>query len=207
MAISFQQLRFGFAIFTALLCLSVPRVVAAEKTAYLEPGASVLMPMGWAGFCSRYPGECRQTDKKPIVEIAATAATIELVQSMNKIVNETIKSMTDYDHWHEIDRWDYAEDGYGDYEDYVLVKRRALMALGLPSSALLVTIVRDEHLDGHAVLTVRTDRGDLILDNVFPDVKLWFRTPYRFMKIQSAYDPNVWLGIGASAARPQLVSR
>ena len=207
MAISFQQLRFGFAIVTALLCVSVSRVGAAEKSAFLEAGAGVLMPMGWAGFCSRYPADCRPLDKKPIVEIAASAATIELLQNMNQLVNETIKSMTDYDHWHEIDRWDYAEDGFGDCEDYVLVKRRALMALGLPSSALLVTIVRDEHLDGHAVLTVRTDRGDLILDNVATDVKLWFRTPYRFMKMQSAYDPNVWLGIGAAAARPQLVSR
>ena len=207
MAISFQQLRFGLMLITATVCLSVPRVDAAEKAIYLEPGASVLMPMGWAGFCARYSTECRQADKKPVLEIAATSATIELVQNVNKLVNETIKPMTDYDHWHEIDRWDYAEDGFGDCEDYVLVKRQALMAAGLPSSALLVTIVRDEQLDGHAVLTVRTDRGDLVLDNVAPDVKLWFRTPYRFMKIQSAYDPNIWLSIGTTGSRPQLVSR
>lgn len=207
MVFYFQWLRFCLALIAACVCAPVKHVEAAEKPAFLETGAGVLMPMGWAGFCAHYPGECRDSGRKRGMEVSATAATIELVQSINQIVNDTIKPLSDYEHWHEIDRWDYAEDGYGDCEDYVLVKRRALIAVGLPASALLVTIVRDENLDGHAVLTVRTDRGDLILDNVVPDVKLWFRTHYRFMKMQSAFDPNSWVAIGSVGARPQLVSR
>ena len=39
------------------------------------------------------------------------------------------------------------------------------MLRGWPESKLLITVVRDENNEGHAVLTVRTDEGDFILDN------------------------------------------
>jgi hypothetical protein len=34
------------------------------------------------------------------------------------------------------------------------------MLRGWPESKLLITVVRDENNEGHAVLTVRTDEGD-----------------------------------------------
>jgi len=40
-----------------------------------------------------------------------------------------------------------------------------LLEAGWPRQALLITVVRDKRGDGHAVLTVTTDRGDFILDN------------------------------------------
>ena len=58
-----------------------------------------------------------------------------------------------------VEKWSYPDDGYGDCEDYVLLKRRLLAARGFPESTLLITVVRDENNEGHAVLTVRTDRG------------------------------------------------
>ena len=42
---------------------------------------------------------------------------------VNKWVNETIKPLTDSEHWGVVDRWSYPDDGYGDCEDYVLLKR------------------------------------------------------------------------------------
>src|SRR5262249_19711004 len=59
--------------------------------------------------------------------------------------------------------------------------------------ALLITVVRDEQGDGHAVLTVKTDKGEFILDNQNEDVLLWSETGYRFVKRQSQDDPNVWV--------------
>ncbi|MFF2324018.1 transglutaminase-like cysteine peptidase [Agrobacterium sp. NPDC058088] len=38
--------------------------------------------------------------------------------------------------------------------------RKRLMDIGLPASNLPIIVVRDEREDRHAVLTVRTDRGD-----------------------------------------------
>jgi predicted transglutaminase-like cysteine proteinase len=96
-----------------------------------------------------------------------------------------IKPMTDMDHWGVLERWNYPDDGYGDCEDYVLLKRRLLIQLGWPREALLVTVVLDNEDVGHAVLTVATDKGDLVLDNKKEDILLWSMTGYRFVKRQS----------------------
>ena len=66
-----------------------------------------------------------------------------------------------------------------------------------------MTIVRDLDGDGHAVLTVKTDRGDFILDNLAQDVRPWSATGYQFFKRQAQDDPNVWLSLGgATGAAP-----
>jgi predicted transglutaminase-like cysteine proteinase len=97
-----------------------------------------------------------------------------------------------------VERWSYPDDGYGDCEDYALLKRRMLIESGWPREALLLTVVRGEG-EGHAVLTVTTDKGDYVLDNLNSDVLLWSNTGYRFIKRQSQYDPNVWVSLGDSA--------
>ena len=84
---------------------------------------------------------------------------------VNRWVNETIKPMTDMDHWGVIEKWSLPTDGYGDCEDYVLLKRKMLIDAGWPREALLITVVRDKKGEGHAVLTVKTDKGEFVLDN------------------------------------------
>ncbi|MGD0025174.1 MAG: transglutaminase-like cysteine peptidase, partial [Xanthobacteraceae bacterium] len=92
--------------------------------------------------------------------------------------------------------------GYGDCEDYVLLKRRMLMQAGWPREALLITVVRDLHGDGHAILTVKTDKGEFILDNQRDEILLWSDTGYRFVKRQSQSDPNVWVSLGEPRGTP-----
>ena len=104
--------------------------------------------------------------------------------------------MTDMDHWGVVERWNYPDDGYGDCEDYVLQKRKMLMQAGWPREALLITVVRDKNNDGHAVLTVKSDKGEYVLDNQTDDIVLWSDTGYRFVKRQSQSDPNVWVALG-----------
>ena len=104
--------------------------------------------------------------------------------------------MTDMEHWGVVERWNYPDDGYGDCEDYVLLKRKMLMQAGWPREALLVTVVRDKNGDGHAVLTVKTDKGEYVLDNQIDEIRLWSDTGYRFVKRQSQADPNVWVSLG-----------
>ena len=60
-----------------------------------------------------------------------------------------------------LDHWDYPTDGKGDCKIYALWKRKLLIDMGLPRQALLMTIVRDLEGEGHTILTVKTDRGDL----------------------------------------------
>ena len=71
-----------------------------------------------------------------------------------------------------------------------------LMQAGWPREALLITVVRDKNGDGHAVLTVKTDKGEFVLDNQNDDIVLWSETGYRFVKRQSQSDPNVWVALG-----------
>jgi len=95
-----------------------------------------------------------------------------------------------------VEKWSYPDDGYGDCEDYVLLKRRTLMEAGWPREALLITVVRDRKGDGHAVLTVKTDQGEFVLDNQVQEILPWSETNYRFVKRQSQSDPNQWVSIG-----------
>jgi predicted transglutaminase-like cysteine proteinase len=86
----------------------------------------------------------------------------------------------------------------------VLLKRRMLMQAGWPRQALLITVVLDSNGEGHAVLTVMTDRGEFILDNLNPAVMLRSRSSYRFLKRQSQSNPNFWVSLGD--ARPAIVT-
>ena len=51
------------------------------------------------------------------------------------------------------------------------------MQAGWPRQALLITVVRDKKGDGHAVLTVKTDKGEFILDNQNEDRSCSGRRP------------------------------
>jgi predicted transglutaminase-like cysteine proteinase len=57
------------------------------------------------------------------------------------------------------------------------------------------------------VLTVKTDRGEFILDNQAEDVLPWPETGYRFVKRQSQSDPNVWVSVGDPRPAPTTVAR
>ncbi len=57
-----------------------------------------------------------------------------------------------------VEKWSYPEDGKGDCEDYVLLKRRMLMQAGWLREALLITVVRERNGDGHALLLTRENR-------------------------------------------------
>ena len=59
---------------------------------------------------------------------------------VNKWVNETVKPITDMDHWGVVEKWSLPTDGYGDCEDYVLMKRKMLIDAGWPREALLITV-------------------------------------------------------------------
>ena len=88
----------------------------------------------------------------------------------------------------------------GDCEDYALEKRRQLMALGVPAGDLLMTVVRQPNGDGHAVLTVRTSRGDFILDNLEPRVLAWTDTDYTYPEAPVRRNSGVWVAINDGRA-------
>ena len=178
---------------------------AQERPLFITLGEVTRPPIGWVEFCVEYDPECKTKPSMPRDVVLSTQAWKDL-QRVNLWVNSRVKPMTDLDHWGVVERWNYPDDGYGDCEDYVLQKRKTLMQEGWPREALLITVVRDEHGDGHAILTVKTDKGEFILDNETNDIRLWSDTGYRFVKRQSQADPNVWIALGDTHAAPATAS-
>ncbi len=187
----------GLAAAIMLAVLAGPAVAASERPMFISLGTASRAPIGWIEFCAENKRECatRPTEARDVVLSPAAWADMTRI---NNWVNTKIKPMTDMEHWGVVERWSYPDDGYGDCEDYVLLKRRMLIQAGWPRSALLITVVRDQRGDGHAVLTVKTDKGEFVLDNQNEAVLLWSETSYRFVKRQSQTDPNIWVSLGDS---------
>jgi len=185
----------GLAVVAILLTIGTPAKASDERVLYASLGDTTRAPIGWVDFCAENPVECRGGPSEPRDIVMSQTAWRDLLK-VNRWVNDTIKPMTDMDHWGVIEKWSLPTDGYGDCEDYVLLKRKMLIDAGWPREALLITVVRDKKGEGHAVLTVKTDKGEFILDNQNEAVVLWTETGYRFVKRQSQADPNVWVSLG-----------
>lgn len=157
-------------------------------------------PGAFADFCRRTAKECEPDATAP----SRAALTPQLWSELNDIndtVNQTVIARSDLDVYGVVDYWTIAGK-YGDCEDYALTKQLMLRQRGWPMNALLITVVRDENGEGHAILTVRTSRGDLVLDNRQPRIVAWTATPYQFIKRQSTSNPRIWMALDSSVARP-----
>lgn len=186
--------------------LHSPSQAKGLKSSFIGVGHKTLVPYGWVDFCTRYRGECRTRVMKP-EDVIFSRTTLDIMRRVNTAVNNRIKPKSDQEQWRVVDHWDYPTSGKGDCEDYVLQKRKMLMQQGFPRQSLLITVVKDERGDGHAVLTVKTSAGEYILDNLNPRVRPWRKVPYRFVKRQSQADPNTWVNIGEPTSAPLVVSR
>jgi predicted transglutaminase-like cysteine proteinase len=178
---------------------------AGDTMSRAQVGTAVSPPMGWTQFCADHHVDCmaKDTSSRDIVMTPKVWADLKQV---NKYVNDTVKPITDLEHWGTIEKWSYPTDGYGDCEDYVLLKRKMLIDAGWPQESLLVTVVRDRNDEGHAVLTVTTDRGEFVLDNENTSVVPWADTGYRYIKRQSQTNPNQWVSIGAGSSTAPTAS-
>ncbi len=170
-----------------------PSITAAIREA-LHPMDRAGPTRAWIEFCEQLPQECEVDTSEPEF-IPLSHDTWAILRDVNEQVNHTILAVTDKDHWGVADRWDYPDDGLGDCEDIQLLKRKLLIEIGLPRRALRMTVAIDEDGAGHAVLMVRTDHGDFILDNKRDDVLSWQETGYQYVKREGAHSLEwVWLG-------------
>lgn len=177
---------------TTIFCFSA--LLAAEPGWTAEKLMSIhgvaAPPVGYVQFCTTYPADCRpEKDVDQVVSL--TQAVWNQLNQVNTAVNTAVLPATDMEIYGVLEHWDYPKLA-GDCEDYVLEKRRDLIRTGWPESSLLITVVRDETGSGHAVLTVRTNRGDVVLDNKTDKILVWADTPYTYLKRQSTRNPNTW---------------
>ena len=164
-----------------------------SNPAFVQTGAQTSIPVGAAEFCKTNRGECGVNRAAVEAEPLTDKRWNQLVE-VNNLINAAIVPVTDEDYYQVAEYWTYP-DGYGDCEDFVLAKRKALIDAGWNPSTLLIAVVRESSGSGHAVLLVRTDRGDLVLDNQNGRVLVWNETPYQYLKRQSQADSGKWVDL------------
>ena len=193
-------LKFIPVILVAVGCLA-STAQANTGAAFMTLAGPTSPPIGHYEFCRRLPGDCSQraATADPMV---LTPARWQTLLDVNYQVNSTIRPETDMQVYGKPEYWNYPTTA-GDCEDYALLKRKFLIEHGFPVSDLLMTVVLQPNGDGHAVLTVHTDRGDFILDNMRQKVLLWSDTEYTYVKRQSSLNDARWDKI--SDGHPALV--
>jgi predicted transglutaminase-like cysteine proteinase len=182
----------------ALYAPATPQVVALPReqdrsSPYMRVFGVAQPPYGYLEFCKRMPEECA-VDPREEHRFSATPERLTELDALNRAVNHEIAPATDMEIYGVDEYWTIPTTR-GDTEDYALLKRKRLMARGWPTSSLLITVVRDEVGEGHAVLTVHTMQGDFILDNKVDEVKTWNRTPYAYLTRQSNLDTMIWMSL------------
>jgi len=149
-------------------------------------------PWGWRDFCRKNPADCASQKISENGPFKLTPEKWKAIIETNSNVNKSIEAVSDMEHWNKPESWDYPSDGKGDCEDYALLKRGLLIRAGIPTSALLMTVVINRKGEGHAVLTLASDHGDYVLDNQINEILSWENSGYRFVQRQSQADPNEW---------------
>lgn len=192
----------AFAIAAATLTTSYARnfgAIEINGPASLPDGADTPPPPGFVGFCMRWPAACVNSGKPKATKLTLSDSLAETLVRVNDDVNHSIRYESSIDHYGVPNVWTLgAADGYGNCEDYSVTKREALRAAGLPGAALRIAIVRTPKGEFHAVLTVDTDKGVLVLDNVDPAIRNWWDTPYTWLKRQAADDPLHWVNLNVA---------
>lgn len=156
-----------------------------------------LPPMAYFQFCLRYGGECKQ--QRMIFRGGPLRMTDERwadLREINDTVNESIAPQRNLlglagEEW-------LINPGRGDCNDYAVSKRHLLLKRGWPARALLLSEVKMPSGEHHLVLVVRSDKGDLVLDNMTRVVKTWNKVPYKWVRMQSAANPNIWSTVASS---------
>jgi predicted transglutaminase-like cysteine proteinase len=199
----------GFVLPTTAHAIPNPQVSGAADgllplaNAMPDSHAEIPAPPGFISFCVRFADQCATPKNEPAIAPLTPAMWNDL-QEINESVNRAITPMDDLHHYGVAEYWTIPSDGRGDCEDYALMKRRALIARGFPARALRLAIVKTWDDQRHAVLTVATDHGDYVLDNLVQNVRSWDNVDYQWLARQDPNDGWGWVSLSPGSPQPLL---
>lgn len=159
----------------------------APALSYISEKRRTAAPFAHVMFCARYPDEC--TVHGEASEISLSPFADKQLQAVNSSVNRSIRPVDERPDQGDV--WEVNVKS-GDCEDFALTKRDHLIAMGWSSKALRIAVTKTPSGKGHAVLVVKTDRGDLVLDNRTNAIRDWKDAELRWLMIQSGEDPRIW---------------
>ncbi|MGW9232000.1 transglutaminase-like cysteine peptidase [Pseudorhizobium sp. NPDC055634] len=165
-----MPIRYAFSLLFVVLSLFVSAVsVAADSP-----------PAGYQIHCLKY--RC-PSGGAPWVRL--TPSRDAELGFVNRSVNRTIRYVPDVK-----DEWRLGVTT-GDCEEYALAKQHALIARGWPPAALRLAVVLTRGGASHTVLVVKTDAGDLVLDNRRSVILPLQKTGYKLVKMATE-NPRIW---------------
>jgi predicted transglutaminase-like cysteine proteinase len=163
---------------------AIAAIIAIASLSIAAPAlARSKAPLGYQLMCLKTPQECQGGGKSSVT------ATNEVMATLKRVNNQVNRSITPRND-RGADVWS-ASATSGDCEDYVLAKRRALIKSGIPPSALRIAYVKTRKGEGHAILVVKTSKGDFVLDNLNRSVRPLSQSGYRIVSISGA-NPRQW---------------
>jgi predicted transglutaminase-like cysteine proteinase len=168
-----------------------PEPQISSGPSIIQSGFPSLAPMGYVRFCLRYVEDCKiHGNDFRRRTVSLTGKRWAELTRVNRQVNRDITAQPEF----SIGTLDWSvHPKTGACYDYAVTKRHDLLARGWPSSALLLSEVVTAAEEHHLVLVVRTTQGNLVLDNLDPNIWKAETVHYQWARIQSKSNPKFWL--------------
>lgn len=182
----------GLSVQSADAMMALPKKLNIPTSTAMSTGPKTLAPFAHVRFCKSNPAQCSVSGGRR--SVAMTDEKWRQLSRVNSIVNRAIRPVHDRKIGALADHWTLNPRA-GDCEDYALTKRAKLLRMGWPSSSLLIATAYAPRVGHHAVLVVRTNKGDYVLDNLRRQIKPWRKTGYRWHKMQSPKNPRYWVKV------------
>ncbi len=181
----------------AILAIANIATAAASPSAVaMREGGYALAPFSFVKFCLDYPAECPKSAGPSRIRL--TNGRMAELASVNRAVNNSIRPTPDTS---TLRYWKLNVNA-GDCNTFAVQKRHELIRRGWPSAALALTVAKTAWGEGHLVVTVRTDQGDLVLDNLRPNIVSWQRAGYDWVMRQSEINPQYWVDLHGGQSGP-----
>ncbi|MEO1734484.1 MAG: transglutaminase-like cysteine peptidase, partial [Pseudomonadota bacterium] len=184
---------FGAGVLSAAVVIGSAGIVEAagpQSMSHLPAVERVSAPMGFHGVCERYAWACSPTSQS--ARQIGHNDLASLARRVNTSVNKQVREVSDFDQYRVSEHWSLPTARGGDCEDFALLKKRELMRLGVAPERLLIATALTQQREAHAVLVLRTDAGDLVLDNLTNRIRPWEKTGYTFLRMQDPARPARW---------------
>ncbi len=175
------------AALVAVVAVSSPAVAGP----FLAGKYSAPSPKAAQDICDRYHWACSYSGDVS----SLSQQDLQVIKAVNQQINLRTRSVADRAQYSEVEHWALPTKRGGDCEDFALLKKRELIYRGIAPERLLIATVLDRQKNGHAVLVVRTDEGDVVLDNLTDRIKPWAETKYTFLLMQDPKSPSDWVGV------------
>jgi predicted transglutaminase-like cysteine proteinase len=161
--------------------------------------SGAMAPVGYRAFCQRFPSDDLCRVRTAAVTLTLTPWFEKFLTEINVYWNHRLTWTSDEAQYGRPEFWTVPVGTQGDCEDFALAKYGQLRRLGVPSGALSLIYGKLKSTgEGHAVLSIHTDRGLFVLGSNLDAVLPLASSEIAPALMEDAVRPAVWIAIGPS---------